>query len=84
MGLILNIETATQVCSVSLAKDGKLLALRELNEKNVHAEVLTLFIQEILEETFLKLSDIDAVAISKGPGSYTGLRIGLSTAKGLC
>ena len=84
MGLILNIETATQVCSVSLAKNGKLLALKELNEKNIHAEILTVFIQELLKETELNLSDIDAVAISKGPGSYTGLRIGLSTAKGLC
>jgi len=84
MGLILNIETATQICSISLAKDGALLAIRELNEKNVHAEVLTVFIQEIMAEASLELSDIDAVAISKGPGSYTGLRIGLSTAKGLC
>ena len=84
MGLILNIETATQVCSISLAKDGNLLALRELNEKNVHAEVLTVFIQEIMKETSLTLSDIEAIAVSKGPGSYTGLRIGLSTAKGLC
>jgi len=84
MGLILNIETATQICSISLAKDGALLAIRELNEKNVHAEVLTVFIQEIMAEASLGLSDIDAVAISKGPGSYTGLRIGLSTAKGLC
>ena len=84
MGLILNIETATQVCSISLAKNGQLLALRELNEKNVHAEVLTVFIQEIMKETSLDLSDIEAIAVSKGPGSYTGLRIGLSTAKGLC
>ena len=84
MGLILNIETATQVCSISLARDGELLANRELNEKNVHAEVLTVFIQEVMAETSLELSAIDAVAVSEGPGSYTGLRIGLSTAKGLC
>ena len=84
MGLIINIETATQVCSVALAKDGELLAIRELNEKNVHAEVLTNFIQEVIDESSLTLKDLDAVAVSMGPGSYTGLRIGLSTAKGLC
>ncbi len=84
MGLIINIETATQVCSVALAKDGKLLALREKNEKNIHAEVLTLFIQEVLSEASLQLKDLDAIAVSMGPGSYTGLRIGVSTAKGLC
>ncbi len=84
MAIILNIETATQVCSVALAKDGKLLALRELNEKNVHAEVLTLFVQEVIKEAQMLLKDIDAVAVSQGPGSYTGLRIGMSTAKGLC
>ncbi|RLD35750.1 MAG: tRNA (adenosine(37)-N6)-threonylcarbamoyltransferase complex dimerization subunit type 1 TsaB [Bacteroidetes bacterium] len=84
MGLIINIETATQVCSVALAKDGELLAIRELNEKNVHAEVLTNFIQEVIDESSLTLKDLDAIAVSMGPGSYTGLRIGLSTAKGLC
>jgi len=84
MGLIINIETATQTCSVSLAKDGELLALRELNEKNIHAEVLTIFIQEVMTDAALQLTDIDAVAVSMGPGSYTGLRIGVSTAKGLC
>jgi tRNA threonylcarbamoyladenosine biosynthesis protein TsaB len=84
MAIILNLETATQVCSVVLAKDGKLLGKRELNEKNVHAEVLTPFIEEVIEEAGLKLSHLDAVAVSKGPGSYTGLRIGVSTAKGLC
>lgn len=84
MAIILNLETATQVCSVVLAKEGKLLGKRELNEKNVHAEVLTPFIEEVMEEAGLKLSDLDAIAVSKGPGSYTGLRIGVSTAKGLC
>lgn len=84
MALILNLETATQVCSVVLAKDGVLLAKRELNEKNVHAEVLTLFVEEVVAEAGLKLQDLDAVAVSKGPGSYTGLRISVSTAKGLC
>ena len=84
MGLIINIETATQVCSVALARNGKLLALREQNEKNIHAEVLTNFIQEVLTESALELKDLDAFAVSMGPGSYTGLRIGVSTAKGLC
>lgn len=84
MAIILNLETATPVCSVVLAKDGALLAKRELNEKNVHAEVLTPFVEEVVEEAGLKLQDIDAVAVSKGPGSYTGLRISVSAAKGLC
>lgn len=84
MALILNIDTATPVCSVALARDGKLLALREKNEKNIHAEVLTHFIMEVIAEAGCKLADLDAVAVSKGPGSYTGLRIGVSTAKGLC
>jgi tRNA threonylcarbamoyladenosine biosynthesis protein TsaB len=84
MGLILNLETATTVCSVSLAKDGTLLSLKELNEDYTHAENLTVFIEDVLKQAKVKLSDIDAIAVSKGPGSYTGLRIGVSTAKGLC
>jgi tRNA threonylcarbamoyladenosine biosynthesis protein TsaB len=84
MALILNLETATTVCSVSLGKDGKLLALKELQGDYTHAENLTLFIEEVLNQAEIKLSEIDAIAISKGPGSYTGLRIGVSSAKGLC
>lgn len=84
MAIILNLETATQVCSVVLAKDGEVLVKRELNEKNVHAEVLTPFIEEVVQEVGLKLLDINAIAVSEGPGSYTGLRISVSTAKGLC
>ena len=84
MGLILNLETATTVCSVSLAKDGKLLALKEQNGEYSHAENLTLFIEDVLKQSNIPLSEVDAVAVSKGPGSYTGLRIGVSTAKGLC
>lgn len=84
MALILNIETATTVCSVSLAKDGKLLACKEQNGDYSHSENLTLFIQDVCEQAHIRLSDIDAIAVSKGPGSYTGLRIGVSTAKGLC
>jgi tRNA threonylcarbamoyladenosine biosynthesis protein TsaB len=84
MALILNLETATTVCSVSLGKDGQLLAFKELNGDYSHSENLTLFIEEVLQRAHVKLADIDAIAVSKGPGSYTGLRIGVSTAKGLC
>ena len=84
MALILNIETATTVCSVALAKDGILLALKEQNGDYSHSENLTLFIEDVCTRSNTKLEDIDAVAVSKGPGSYTGLRIGASTAKGLC
>ena len=84
MALILNLETATTICSVALAKDGCLLTLKEQNGDFSHAENLTLFIEDVLHQANVKLSDIDAVAVSKGPGSYTGLRIGVSTAKGLC
>ncbi len=84
MALILNIETASTVCSVSLAKDGDLLTFKEQNGDYSHSENLTLFIQEICRQADIKLSAIDAIAVSKGPGSYTGLRIGVSTAKGLC
>jgi tRNA threonylcarbamoyladenosine biosynthesis protein TsaB len=84
MAFILNIETATQVCSVALAKDGRIVSLRERNEGLSHAEWLTVFIQEVMQEAGLHLSQLDAIAVSSGPGSYTGLRIGVSTAKGLC
>lgn len=84
MALILNIETATTVCSVSLAKDGKLLSLKEQNGDYSHAENLTVFIEDVLKQAKTNISEIDAIAVSKGPGSYTGLRIGVSTAKGLC
>jgi len=82
---ILNIETATKNCSVSVSNNGELIAIKELNNGNYsHAEVLHLFINEVVNEANIKLSDISAVAVSKGPGSYTGLRIGVSAAKGLC
>ena len=85
MGLILNIETATKNCSVSISDGAEVLALKELNEgKFSHAEKLHSFILEVLELAKLEMKDLDAVAVSKGPGSYTGLRIGVSTAKGLC
>jgi tRNA threonylcarbamoyladenosine biosynthesis protein TsaB len=85
LSIILNIETATKSCSVSIAQNGRSLALKELNNGNYsHAEVLHPFIMAILKETNLTPKNIDAVAVSKGPGSYTGLRIGVSAAKGLC
>ena len=84
MAIILNIETATTVCSVALAKDGKLIAIEEQNGDYSHAENLTVFIENALQKAKFKLTAIDAIAVSKGPGSYTGLRIGVSVAKGLC
>lgn len=85
MSLILNIETATKNCSVALAKDGKTIAIREIATENFsHAEKLHVFMEELFSETNLKLQDLNAIAVSQGPGSYTGLRIGVSAAKGLC
>jgi tRNA threonylcarbamoyladenosine biosynthesis protein TsaB len=84
MALILSLETTTSVCSVALALDGKLIGFREQNSRNAHAEILNAYIEEVLAETHYHLSDLNAVAVSEGPGSYTGLRIGVSTAKGLC
>lgn len=85
MAIILSIETATTNCSVSLSKEGETFALKEdYNDGYSHAERLHVFIDEILTENNIDKSEIDAVAISKGPGSYTGLRIGVSAAKGLC
>ncbi|HNP33045.1 MAG TPA: tRNA (adenosine(37)-N6)-threonylcarbamoyltransferase complex dimerization subunit type 1 TsaB [Flavobacterium sp.] len=85
MTYILNIETATKNCSVSLAKNGETILCREIAEQGYsHAEKLHVFIEEILKETRVKAQDLKAIAVSKGPGSYTGLRIGVSAAKGLC
>lgn len=82
---ILCIETASTNCSVALAKNGSLFALKEdYNDGFSHAERLHLFIRDILAENDMQLSNLDAIAVSKGPGSYTGLRIGVSAAKGLC
>ena len=81
---ILQIETATTVCSVALANRGEVIAVKEVNERNVAAGVITVFIDEILKNAGIKYNELDAVAVSSGPGSYTGLRIGVSTAKGLC
>jgi len=85
MIIILNIETATKNCSVALAKDGKTIACKEIAAQNFsHAEKLHVFIAEILSENNIQFSDLNAIAVSQGPGSYTGLRIGVSSAKGLC
>lgn len=85
MAIILNLETATTNCSVSISKDDKVVVLQENNAANYsHSEQLHVFIKEALEEASLSFSDLDAIAVSKGPGSYTGLRIGVSAAKGLC
>jgi tRNA threonylcarbamoyladenosine biosynthesis protein TsaB len=84
LSLILNIETATGVCSVALAKDGHLIGLKESNTKNSHSSLLTIFMDEVIRTAGVALSDLDAVAVSEGPGSYTGLRIGVASAKGLC
>lgn len=85
MAIILCLETATTNCSVGIARNGKIVSLKEDNSKSYsHAEKLHLFINEALEEAGITIADLDAIAISKGPGSYTGLRIGVSAAKGLC
>ncbi|WP_443939556.1 tRNA (adenosine(37)-N6)-threonylcarbamoyltransferase complex dimerization subunit type 1 TsaB [Pedobacter sp. MW01-1-1] len=84
MAKILQIETATSVCSVAVSIDGKTVAKREEAGQNLHASNLTLFIEAAVAAAGLTFPDLDAVAVSKGPGSYTGLRIGVSTAKGLC
>ncbi len=84
MSLILCIETGTDICSVGIAKEGELLSLRESDEGRDHARKVGVFVDELLHETGIAPDDLDAVAVGKGPGSYTGLRIGVSFAKGLC
>ncbi len=84
MSLILCIETGTDICSVGIARDGELLSLRESDEGRDHARKVAVFVDELLRETDIAPERLDAVAVGKGPGSYTGLRIGTSFAKGLC
>ena len=84
MALILNLESSTEICSVALSEDGKLLALRESNEGQNHARLLSVYADEVMTELKLEFKQLSAVAVSQGPGSYTGLRIGVSLAKGLC
>lgn len=81
---ILQIDTATEICSVSLSLEGVLIDQLEASEPNAHASKLTVFIDELLHKNTVLYSDLCAVSVSMGPGSYTGLRIGVSTAKGLC
>lgn len=82
MSLILNIETSGTACSVTLAKDTELLSLKETNTGKSHASLLSPFIDEVLKEGNVTPQELSAISVSKGPGSYTGLRIGVSTAKG--
>ena len=84
MPVILNIETATEICSVAVSKGLELLALKEAQEPYVHSSKITLLIEACLQEANLALPAIDAVALSQGPGSYTALRVGTSAAKGIC
>lgn len=85
MSLILNIETSTTNCSVSISKDEEIIASREKDfEYYSHSEVLHVYITELFSKSDLEINDIRAVSISEGPGSYTGLRIGSATAKGIC
>ena len=85
MTYILHIETATKVCSVALSKNGELVQLKELQEEGYsHGENLTFFIQEVLSKQGIQMRELAAVSLASGPGSYTGLRIGAATAKGLC
>jgi len=84
MAIILGIETATSICSVALVRDGKLLAIRESEGSKEHSAALTGYIADVFTEAGLTYQQIDAIAVSMGPGSYTGLRIGVSSAKGLC
>jgi tRNA threonylcarbamoyladenosine biosynthesis protein TsaB len=84
MSLILCIETGTDICSVGIARDGELMSLRESDQGRDHAKQVAVFVDELLRETGVKPDELDAVAVGMGPGSYTGLRIGVSFAKGLC
>lgn len=81
---LLLIESGTNVCSIALAKEGKVIGIKESTDEKAHASQLTSFIEQLVKETGLSISSLDAVVVSKGPGSYTGLRIGVSAAKGIC
>lgn len=84
MSLILAIESGTEVCSVAIAREGEVIALRESREGRDHARLVATYVDELLKESGVVASELSAVAVSEGPGSYTGLRIGVSFAKGLC
>ncbi len=84
MSYILHIDTSSINCSVAVSENDQLLSLVEKIEANIHASQITLFIEEACKKANIRINDLNAVAVSKGPGSYTGLRIGVSTAKGIC
>ena len=84
MSYILHLETSTRICSVALAENDKLIAIKETSVTNSHSSVITIFVEEVLNTAKINLQKLDAVCVSMGPGSYTGLRIGVSTAKGYC
>ena len=84
MAIILSLETSSRICAVALHKNAELLALAEIHQDQAHASKLALLIDDIIRIADVGMNSIDAVAVSSGPGSYTGLRIGTSTAKGLC
>lgn len=84
LSLILSIESSGNICSVALQNTDKLIAVKQSNEANIHARLLAVFVKQILEENNKQISDLSAIAVSGGPGSYTGLRIGVSLAKGIC
>ena len=84
MALILCIETGTDICSVGLSRDGELVSLRESDEGRDHAKRVGVFVDELFRETGIAPDELDAIAVGMGPGSYTGLRIGVSFAKGMC
>jgi tRNA threonylcarbamoyladenosine biosynthesis protein TsaB len=84
MTTILLLETATEVCSAAVYRDGRIMAAKETIEGYNHSEKLTVFIEDLMEENNIPMVNLDAVCVSRGPGSYTGLRIGVSVAKGIC
>ncbi|MCF8368691.1 MAG: tRNA (adenosine(37)-N6)-threonylcarbamoyltransferase complex dimerization subunit type 1 TsaB [Bacteroidales bacterium] len=84
MAFFILIETATPTCSIAVTENEKVIEIKESNEKNSHSRLVTLYIDHLLKNNQIPISKIDAIAVSMGPGSYTGLRIGVSTAKGLC
>ena len=84
MHRLLFIETSTALCSTALAEDGRIISTRRSSEPRAHASLTAVYVKEMLDEAGWKVSDLDAVCLSMGPGSYTGLRVGSSTAKGLC
>ena len=81
---ILCIETSLEYCSVSLIQDGRVIDSENINIKKSHSEFILVLVKTLLKRVKISLNQLSAIAVNKGPGSYTGLRIGVSTAKGLC